>query len=304
MKESIVISVGGGKGGVGKSSIVANCGALLAVDKKLTVGFIDADLGGANLHTCLGVKRPAGGLQDFLSGRTPELSDVAQSTAVPNSWLISGASDICELANPRYAQKQKLISHIRKLQADYVFVDLGAGASANVVDFFASFSYGVVVCDSMPASVENAYGFLKNAVMRGLVRLFPGRRDIRDCVLRFSDPRSSDGFATIEEALREMSGNFPAECARAREWLSNRRYFLALNMIRDNDDIAVGRKFAAMVKKYLHISLRYIGYVTAADEIRRAVRMRIPVMLNNPSPATRECFSAITENLYALTKGT
>ena len=49
----------GGKGGTGKTAITANIGVALA-----TMGYrvilVDADLGGANLHTILNIKRPKG----------------------------------------------------------------------------------------------------------------------------------------------------------------------------------------------------------------------------------------------------
>src|SRR5512136_1558160 len=46
-------SVGGGKGGIGKSLIAASLGWQLARMGRRVV-LVDADLGGANLHTCLG----------------------------------------------------------------------------------------------------------------------------------------------------------------------------------------------------------------------------------------------------------
>ena len=50
-----IIAVGGGKGGVGKSVLAANLGIYLAQLGKHVV-LLDADLGGANLHTFLGVE--------------------------------------------------------------------------------------------------------------------------------------------------------------------------------------------------------------------------------------------------------
>ena len=52
-----VVSVGGGKGGIGKSLISANLGIELARRGKKVV-LVDADLGGANLHTTLGIDLP------------------------------------------------------------------------------------------------------------------------------------------------------------------------------------------------------------------------------------------------------
>ena len=53
-----VWSVGGGKGGIGKSLITAALGYQLArIGRKVVL--VDADLGGANLHTCLGLAGPS-----------------------------------------------------------------------------------------------------------------------------------------------------------------------------------------------------------------------------------------------------
>ncbi|MDY7035928.1 MAG: P-loop NTPase, partial [Thermodesulfobacteriota bacterium] len=60
-----IYPIGGGKGGSGKSFITANLGALFARQGKKVV-LVDLDLGGANLHTLLGLKNPEIGLDEFL----------------------------------------------------------------------------------------------------------------------------------------------------------------------------------------------------------------------------------------------
>jgi len=302
MNAPVIISVGSGKGGVGKSSLTANIGALLA-GKGYRVGYVDADLEGANLHLCLGVKRPALNLQDFIAGRVRRLADVAVQTVVPGAWLISGASDILQLANPRFSQKQKIISNLVKLDADYLLVDLGAGTDNNVVDFFTSFPCGIVISDILPTSIENAYGFLKNAVVRALMRLFPGREDVHAQIRLFSDSKSAGGFSAMEGFLAACRATFPHEAGVMREWLASRRMFLVLNMVKHKDDVEAGRRFAEIVKKYLGLKLFYIGYLAYSDDIRRSLRNLTPAVLDDPSPVTRRCFEAITGNLEALTRG-
>ena len=59
-------TIGGGKGGIGKSLFTANVGITLAqMGNRVCV--IDADLGGANLHSCLGVTQPMATLDDFMT---------------------------------------------------------------------------------------------------------------------------------------------------------------------------------------------------------------------------------------------
>jgi flagellar biosynthesis protein FlhG len=301
MKEPIIVSVGGGKGGIGKSTVTSYLGATLS-NKGCSVGFVDADLGGANLHNFVGVPRPRSGLQDFLSGRAGTLEEIIVKTPIAHTWLISGASDILELANPKFSQKQRLISNLKKMDADYIFVDLGAGTSHHVTDFYASFPYGIIVSDSLPISIENAYGFLKNGVLRGLTRLFPGNRDVVQFIKRMSDPKAEKGFSTVHEMLAAASTAFPEECRRMKEWLFWKKNFLVLNMVREEEDIRVGRRFMDMVKKYLSISLSYIGYISYEPEFRAQLRGPGPAALS-ASKAISACFEAIASNLCALTKG-
>ncbi len=284
---------------MGKSFMVSNIGALLA-KKNFTIGFIDADLGGANLHLCLGVKRPRHSLQDFLSGRQKDLMDITEKTIIPHSWLLSGASDIIELANPFFSHKQKLIRHLKKMAADFILVDLGAGTGNHITDFFTAFTNGVIISDGLPTSIENAYGFLKNGIIRGLIRLFPGRKDLHTIIKNFSDPHRENNFVTMAEMISHLSTRFPEESHRIKEWLAQRKTFLILNMVQNQNDISTGKRFIAIIKKYLNIHITYSGYIMYDPEIRRSIREMKPLMLNNPPQKSLECFTTVTENLLAL----
>lgn len=297
----ITISFGGGKGGIGKSSIVCNTGALLS-QKKYSVGFIDADLGGANLHLCLGVKRPRHTLHDFLSGNVKTLEELFETTCIPNSWLISGASDILDLANPHFSQKQKLIGHLSKVAADYVLLDLAAGTHNHVADFFAAFNNGVVIIDNLPTSIENAYGFIKNGIIRGISRLFPAREDIKKHLLGFTSQHGERSYATLQEMFLAMKSSCPEEARICKEWLAQRKTFLILNMVKSRSDIEVGKKFIDIIKKYLGITIVYLGYIIYDTEMRRSIREMKPIVINNPSEDILHCFQTITDNIISLTQ--
>ncbi|MDO9351755.1 MAG: P-loop NTPase, partial [Deltaproteobacteria bacterium] len=81
--QRVIWTIGGGKGGSGKSFITTNIGICLS---KLgaRVILIDADLGGANLHTFLGILPPVLSLSDFIKKRVSHLKDVLIHTGVPN----------------------------------------------------------------------------------------------------------------------------------------------------------------------------------------------------------------------------
>ena len=302
MNNPIIISVGGGKGGVGKSTITANIGTSLC-KRGFTVGYIDADLGGANLHLCLGIPRPGTGLQDFVQGRYRDLSQIAVPLHDTRSWLISGASDILELANPNFAQKQKLIRNLSKMSADYILVDLGAGSDYHVTDFYAAYPHGIIVTDGLPTSIENAYGFLKNGILRGLTRLFPGEILLQNSIKKFINPKNGKPFATMGELFDGLKDEYPAAVDRMRTWLQQRRTFLILNMIKDADDVKVGVRFTEMVKKYLYINIYYIGYIVYSADIRKSIKAMRPLVEYNPGSKSAECYASVTQNLIALTRG-
>jgi hypothetical protein len=139
-----VWAIGGGKGGVGKSVITANL-ALAVARTGARVALVDADLGGANLHTMVGLPSPKLNLSDFIARRVGSLAEIMNPTPYDNLWLVSGARALLETANPNYGQKGKILRHIANLDVDHVFLDLGAGTALNVLDFFLVARKGILV---------------------------------------------------------------------------------------------------------------------------------------------------------------
>ena len=160
-------AIGGGKGGVGKTLITANFAITLA-KAGATVTLVDLDLGGANLHTCLGVEQTAHTLTDLFSPDVKNFAQLASPTNIPNLSLISGAQDSLNVANLPHAQKQKLLNKLKQLPSDYIILDLGAGTSYNTLDFFLAADVGILVVLPEPTSIENAYRFIKSAFYRKL----------------------------------------------------------------------------------------------------------------------------------------
>ena len=164
-----IIAVGGGKGGVGKSTIAANLAATLSRLGQRVV-LVDADLGAANLHTMLGLVNPPPGLADYLDEKVDTLDELRVPVLMPTMSLVSGTSRP-GAANLRKSQKLRLLNGIARLDADCVVVDVGAGASYNVVDLVAASDHKLLVMTPQLPSLHNAYALLKGCVHRVARRL-------------------------------------------------------------------------------------------------------------------------------------
>ena len=122
-----ICAIGGGKGGVGKSLVAVNTACALALDGYEVI-LVDADLAGANVHTLFGIKQPPVTLNEFVRRTIGKIDDLLVPTALRNLRLVCGATDFIDLANPGHARKQRIIRAIGNMAADFILVDIGAGA--------------------------------------------------------------------------------------------------------------------------------------------------------------------------------
>lgn len=294
--QKTIWSVGGGKGGVGKSVTTANIGCALAAHGKEVI-LVDADLGGANLHTYFGIKYPARGLEDFLKGRLKTLEEAAIETQLKNLRLISGAGEFLGIANPAFAQKQKLISHIKKLNADYIIVDLGAGSSYNILDFFAISNEGIVVLVPEPAAIQNAYIFLKSFVYRRLQRLFCENPFITGMIREATDLRNPKAVKSFSDLCERIAAEDRGAAMRAIAEVKSYTPRLLLNMAASKDDLRVVEAFRGAAKTFLSIETEFAGVLYSRPAIKAAARKMLPFMLDDAAVEAHRDMEAVISKL-------
>ncbi len=275
--------MGGGKGGIGKTLVSANLGVALA-QAGMRVLLVDADLGGANLHTCLGVGQPSATLSDFVRNSKVAIENIIIPTGVPQLSLIAGAQDVLDAANIKYAQKQKLLRTLLAQPVDYLLLDLGAGTSFNTLDFFLVADHGVLVVLPEPTAVENAYRFVKAAFFRRLQQV-EAQYGIEDLVESALTTREG-ALRTPHDFIAQVRQQDPAAGARLERDLQSFRIRLVVNQARTDADMNVGTAVVSAWKKFFGLEMDDLGAIRYDDEAWRAVRKRRPVLLERPdSPA-------------------
>lgn len=154
-----VIAVASGKGGVGKTQLVANLAVAFARQGRRVLA-VDGDMGMANLDMALGVT-PSATIADLMDGSTT--IDKVLVVAREGVTLLPAGSGRYELANLDDRARSGLFNAIDSLENQYdtVLIDVGAGIGGNAVSFAAAAQDVLVVANLEPTSLADAYALIK-----------------------------------------------------------------------------------------------------------------------------------------------
>lgn len=290
-----IIAIGGGKGGIGKSVISANLGVYFAQQGKSVI-LLDADLGGANLHTCLGLNSPQRTLSDFVSQNVQDLKSLVIPTGIPNLELISGAFDFLNAADIKHTEKLRLLREVTKLDVDYVIIDLGAGTGFNILDFFLIADHGILTVVPEPTSIENAYRFIKAAYYRRLKTLEMSW-NLKSLVESAMAEKGTKGLRTPADLISYVERRDVAAGASLRKEIARFPLDLVVNQVRTAEERKLGPSMSEACRKYFGISMRFLGAVPYDDAVWQAIKQRKPVLVDNPTSHASEGIREIAQSL-------
>lgn len=154
-----IIAVTSGKGGVGKTNVVANLAVSLSeIGKKVVV--LDADFGLANIDVLLGLT-PRFHLGHVLFGNKTLTEIMVQGPK--GIRIIPASSGLQRLSELTQAQRDQLVESFSDLDADtdYFLVDTAAGISTNVIHFLMAAHEVIVVSAPEPTAIVDAYATIK-----------------------------------------------------------------------------------------------------------------------------------------------
>jgi len=152
------ICVASGKGGTGKSVVVASLARCLSKRGRTLV--VDADMGVGNAHILQDVA-PRRTFVDVVHGRVPVRGAVTACNGTLD--LVGAGSGVSHMAGLSGHDLRRIGTGLEELERDYEFlvVDSAAGISDQTVLFAAASDLVVLVTTPDPTAMTDAYAFLK-----------------------------------------------------------------------------------------------------------------------------------------------
>ena len=291
-------SIGGGKGGVGKSIFTITLGITLARLGNRVI-LVDGDLGGANLNTMMGIRFPQVNLEDFLLRKVTNLEEIVLPTSIEGISLICGADDILGAANPTYSQKMRLLRDLEELPADFVLIDLGAGTSYNTLDFFNHSPGKIALFTGQSTSLQNVYGFIKCALFRKISREFAKEDQVLSLV--YDDSATvTDEIASINDLLAQVRQISPEKLFQLVGIIKPYRLFLVPNMVKNEQDLRSPEIIRSVCEDFLNIKPEILGHVFYDPVVEVAINRMSPALLQERTNKIGKCFEQISKKMMIL----
>jgi flagellar biosynthesis protein FlhG len=276
-KTPLLWVVASGKGGVGKTFTTSSLAISLSkLGHKVII--IDLDLSGANVHTTFGLDPSNDNIRHFFEG-SKTLPELVQPTSVPRVDYVQGFWDAWAPTDLTTEQIRNLVPEIKKLNADYVLVDLGAGALAGHLELLKLADEKILLTSPEPTSIEKTYRFIESFVCYSLKEhSLPEAYDLMIQTLRGHRKDACGKYFSFRTYLKENSGIQPDYF----EVLMANPIRLLVNGCRSQANMELGPSMKSVCYKYYDFKIDFIGAIDYDNAVWQCIRSREPVLIAQP----------------------
>lgn len=289
-----VLAVGGGRGGVGKSTLAVNLAVYFAQLGRAVI-LVDVDPSGAELHTHFGLSPQ---LIDPSSDDSSDAELRSVVTPVPGLLLMPQLYTTASTVPVRPGRKAHFAKRLRQQLADYVILDLGAGTAPPTLDLFLSADIGICVTAPEPPSVEATYRFMRALFLRRVRRMLVKDRfrlHMVDRVLAELPP-----LPAPLDVVHALARYDTALAQTAASELGRLRPRLVVNGIRLRQDNDLGAAMCEMAQRYLGVRVDQVGQIEQDDSVWLSVVRKRPILIDSPTSKSARHLERIARRVMAL----
>ena len=177
------------------------------------------------------------------------------------------------------AQKNDLIKHFHKVDADYLILDLGAGTHLTILDMFLLSPQGIVVTAPTVTATLNGYLFLKNVVFRMMYNTFKRGTKGYDYLEELKQDSASLQRLYIPKLVEQLEAVDPENTAAFKRRMAQFRPRLVLNMMDDPKDADRAQKIRRSCQQYLGLDLEHLGVMYRDSLQDKSLASRLPIVV-------------------------
>ncbi len=294
-KKPAVIALAGGEGGVGKS-VLALLIALELSKKGHETVLVNADFAAGGLVRRLIQKNPERNLHRFLEGRTRSMNELVLPTRINHLAVLFAGSHIASYHRILLSLKQKLAQELRRLQAAYVVLDLGAGSTYGPLDFFLSAEHPLLLATTAKQTLLDAYGLLRVALVRNLHKNAHQWPEWYRQLQRCGDLNQGP-LLTVSAFLHNMAKSEPHLSEQITGQTARFRPALIVNKCSKKDNLERADLLPVLAGQVLNIRLRKWGNISYDPQVDRAVQSENLALLTRGSFAVSEVSNLVMKHI-------
>jgi flagellar biosynthesis protein FlhG len=269
--------VASGKGGVGKTFVTSSLAISLS-KMGHSVVVVDLDLSGANIHTSFGVAPAHTNIRHFFEG-SKTLPELLIPSGIPRVSFVQGFWDGWAPTDLSIEQIRTLVPEIKKMNADFVLVDLGAGALESHLELIKMADEKILISSPEPTSIEKTYRFLESYVCYSVKEhSIPEAYNTMIETLRNHRQGAGTKYFSFRNYLKENSGIQPDYF----EALLAKPIRLIVNSCRSQSNAELGHGMKSVCYKYYDFKIDFLGAIDYDNAVWQSVRNCEPVLIAQP----------------------
>ena len=275
-----VVAIGGSKGGVGKTSLVASLALELAKAGKKIIA-VDADFTDPDLKEWLGIEKPSRTIADFFERRVTDLGETLVPCSMPNLSVICGDSKSIDTSNPLFTKRRMFANQLFRLEADYILIDLGPGASYSNVDLFLASDEKIMVTIPEPTSILSSVRFIRLAFLRSLARALRFCPVSQILLHQYEKTDWRYESTSLAPLLTKIEKLDPRTDLILKSLLCRLHPKLVMNMVMNEEELKEGYKMIRSLSRQISLKVDYMGFIEYNPKYREASKENKPFLLNN-----------------------